>query len=71
MVVTAIILTMTHMNHWDGVHRWFERRITSGFLERFNSLLRSAKVCGYCFHKSFINMAYLILGTLDPRQQGL
>ena len=31
------------MNHWDGVLRWFERPITNGILEGFNSLLQSAK----------------------------
>ena len=56
-----------HLNHWDGVLRWFESRITNGILKGFNSLIQSAKAKdrGYRTHKNFINIAYLILGKLD------
>ena len=59
----------TLMNHWDWVLRWFESQITKGILERFNSLLQSAKAKarGYRTHKNFIAIACLILGKLDLR----
>lgn len=39
------IIDFAHMvdDHWPGVLRWFERRISNGLLEGLNSLVQSAK----------------------------
>ncbi len=64
-----VTVVCTLINHWGGVPRCFDSRITNAILDPFNSLLQSAKAtaCAYPVHKNFINMDFLILGTLDLR----
>jgi len=57
----------TVKNHWDGILRWFESRITNGVLEGINSLIQAAKAKarGYRSTKNLITMVYLVAGKLD------
>ena len=57
----------TIKNHWDGVLRWFESRITNGLLEAINSLIQAAKAKarGYRSTRNLITITYLIAGKLD------
>ncbi|MCE5360873.1 MAG: transposase [Acidithiobacillus sp.] len=49
--------------------RWFDSQISNSIVERFNSLLQSAKAktWGYRTHMNIISMAYLNLSKLDLR----
>ena len=56
----------TVKEHWDGILRHFDSRLTSGFLEGINSLIQSAKsrARGYRNPQNMITIAYLIAGKL-------
>jgi transposase len=57
----------TLKQHWHGVLRWFESRITNGLLEGINSLIQSAKTRarGFSSTRNFANIIYLIAGKLE------
>lgn len=57
----------TVFDHWDGVLRWHQSRISNGVLEAFNSLVQSAKrrARGYRTTKNLIAMAYMVVGKLN------
>lgn len=57
----------TIKQHWSGVLRWFESRITNGLLEGINSLIQSAKARarGFRTTQNLANIIYLICGKLD------
>ena len=57
----------TIKNHWDGVLRWFDSRISNGILEGINSLIQAAKAKarGFRSTKNLITVVYLIAGKLD------
>jgi len=57
----------TIKDHWRGILRWFESRITNGILEGINSLVQAAKARarGYRTTRNFITIIYLIAGKLD------
>lgn len=59
----------TVFDHWDGVLRWHQSRVSNGVLEAFNSLVQSAKrrARGYRTTKNLIAMAYLVVGKLNMR----
>jgi transposase len=59
----------TIRQHWSGVLRWFESRITNGLLEGLNSLIQSAKARarGFRTTRNLANIIYLIAGKLDLR----
>lgn len=65
-----IHVARTIRDHWDGVLRWFETRISNGILEGINSLIQAAKAKarGYRSTRNLITMAYLIAGDLDFKQ---
>jgi transposase len=54
-------------DHWPGVLRWFESRISNGLLEGLNSLVQSAKrrARGYRSTRNYIAMIYLTVGKLN------
>lgn len=53
--------------HWEGVLRWHQTRISNGVLEAINSLVQAAKrrARGYRTKRNLIAMTYLIAGKLD------
>jgi len=57
----------TIKRHRDGILNWFDCRLTTGFLEGINSLIRAAKARarGYRTGKNILAMSYLIAGKLD------
>ena len=57
----------TIKNHWDGVIRWFQTKISNGLLEGMNSLIQAAKARSRGFRnvKNFITMIYLIGAKLE------
>lgn len=57
----------TIKNHWHGVLRWFESRISNGVLEGINSLIQAAKAKARGFRSTtnLITVVYLIAGKLD------
>lgn len=59
-------MAKTVMDHWDGILRHFDSKLTSGFLEGINSLIQAAKARarGYRNPQNMISMAYLIAGKL-------
>ncbi|MEO8969930.1 MAG: ISL3 family transposase [Solirubrobacteraceae bacterium] len=63
------IIDFAHMvdDHWPGVLRWFESRISNGLLEGLNSLVQTAKrrARGYRSTRNYIAMIYLTVGKLD------
>ena len=64
-----IRVARTIREHWDGVLRWFETRISNGILEAINGLIQAAKAKarGYRTTRNLIAMAYLTAGDLDLR----
>ena len=56
--------------HWLGIVRWFDSRITNGLLEGLNSLVQAAKrrARGYRSTRNYIAMIYLTVGKLDTRR---
>lgn len=59
-------MAKTVMDHWDGILRHFDSKLTTGFLEGINSLIQAAKARarGYRNPRNMISMAYLIAGKL-------
>jgi len=59
--------SQTIKRHWNGVLKWFEKKINNGILEGLNSLIQAAKskARGYRTFKNFSTMIYLITGKLD------
>ena len=57
----------TIKNHWHGVLRWFDSRLSNGVLEGINSLIQAAKAKarGYRSTRNLITIVYLIAGKLD------
>lgn len=57
----------TIKNHWHGVLRWFESRISNGVLEGINSLIQAAKAKarGFRSTRNLIAVVYLIAGKLN------
>lgn len=53
--------------HWDGVLRWFQSRISNGVLEAISSLIQAAKrrARGYRTTENLIAIVYLTVGKLD------
>jgi transposase len=53
--------------HWDGVIRWFDTRLSNGFLEGMNSRIQTAKrrVFGYRTFKSYSTIIYMLTAKLD------
>ena len=59
----------TIKNHWHGVLRWFDSRISNGILEGINSLIQTAKAKarGFRSTRNLITVVYLIAGKLDMK----
>ena len=59
----------TIKNHWHGVLRWFDSRISNGILEGINSLIQAAKAKarGFRSTRNLITVVYLIAGKLDMK----
>lgn len=57
----------TIKRHWNGILKWFERKINNGILEGLNSLIQAtkSKARGYKTFKNFSTMIYLITGKLE------
>lgn len=57
----------TIKNHWHGILRWFDSRISNGILEGINSLIQAAKAKarGFRSTRNLITVVYLIAGKLD------
>jgi len=57
----------TIKNHWNGVLKWFEKKINNGILEGLNSLVQAAKAKarGYKTFKNLSTMIYMITGKLN------
>lgn len=57
----------TIKRHWDGILRWFESKITNGFMEGINSLVQAAKAKarGYRSTRNLKAIVYLIAGKLE------
>jgi transposase len=53
--------------HWDGVIRWFQSRISNGVLEAISSLIQAAKrrARGYRTTENLMAIVYLTVGKLD------
>ena len=58
---------LTIKRHWEGILRFHETKMTTGFLEGINSLIQAAKrkARGYRTTENLITMIYLIAGRLD------
>jgi transposase len=56
-------------DHWLGIIRWYESRVSNGLLEGLNSLVQAAKrrARGYRSTRNYIAMIYLTVGKLDMR----
>jgi transposase len=63
------IIDFAHMveDHWLGVIRWFQSRVSNGLLEGLNSLVQAAKrrARGYRSTRNYIAMIYLTVGKLN------
>jgi len=57
----------TIKNHWNGILRYFETRLTTGMVEGINSRIQEIKrrARGFRNINNFINMTYLEAGKLD------
>jgi transposase len=57
----------TVKRHWDGILRWFDSRVTNGFMEGINSLVQAAKAKarGYRSSRNLKAIIYLIAGKLE------
>lgn len=57
----------TIRSHWDGIVSWYNTKVTSAIMEGYNSLFQSARsrARGYRNVSYFINMVYLVAGSLD------
>jgi transposase len=53
--------------HWDGVIRWFDTKLSNGFLEGMNSRIQTAKrrAFGYRTFKSYSTIIYMLTAKLD------
>ena len=60
-------VAMTMRGHWNGIVSWFSTQVTSAIMEGYNSMFQSARsrARGYRNVSYFINMVYLIGGSLD------
>ncbi len=62
------IIDFAHLveDHWAGILRWFESRVSNGLLEGLNSLVQAAKrrARGYRSTRNYIAMIYLTVGKL-------
>ncbi|HKZ41430.1 MAG TPA: ISL3 family transposase [Candidatus Hodarchaeales archaeon] len=63
----------TIKNHWAGVLRWFESKVSNGILEGLNSLVQAAKskARGYRTFVNFKTIIYMLTGKLDYSKVGL
>src|SRR6266581_8119001 len=63
------IIDFAHLvqDHWTGILRWFESRVSNGLLEGLNSLVQAAKrrARGYRSTRNYIAMIYLTVGKLN------
>ena len=63
------IIDFAHLleDHWAGILRWFESRVSNGLLEGLNSLVQAAKrrTRGYRSTRNYIAMIYLTVGKLN------
>jgi len=62
-----IKVAKTIKNHWDGILKYTESKITNGVLEGLNSKIQATKrhARGYGTTKHFISIIYLICGDLN------
>ncbi len=53
--------------HWYGIVKWFDTRLSNGFLEGMNTRIQAAKrkAFGYRSFKSYSTIIYLITAKLD------
>jgi transposase len=62
------IIDFAHLveEHWAGILRWFESRVSNGLLEGLNSLVQAAKrrARGYRSTRNYIAIIYLTVGKL-------
>jgi transposase len=63
------IVDFAHLveEHWMGILRWFQSRVSNGLLEGLNSLVQAAKrrARGYRSTRNYIAMIYLTVGKLN------
>ena len=63
------IIDFAHLveDHWSGILRWFQSRVSNGLLEGLNSLVQAAKrrARGYRSTRNYIAMIYLTVGKLN------
>jgi len=54
-------------NHWYGVMRWFDTRLSNGFLEGMNTKIQAAKrkAYGYRSFRSYSTIIYMLTAKLD------
>lgn len=66
-IAPIVAFAKTIKNHWEGVVRWFQSKISNGLLEGMNSLIQAAKARSRGFRNVdyFITMIYLIGAKLD------
>ncbi|QOJ10695.1 MAG: ISL3 family transposase [Chthonomonadaceae bacterium] len=64
----VVEVAVTFFNAADKILRWFETRISNGFLEGLHSVLQAAKnkARGYSNPQNLIAMSYLLHGKLRP-----
>jgi transposase len=53
--------------HWDGVMKWFDTRLSNGFLEGMNTKIQAAKrkAYGYRSFRSYSTIIYMLTAKLD------
>ena len=53
--------------HWSGVVKWFDTRLSNGFLEGMNTRIQAAKrkAFGYRSFTSYATIIYLLTAKLD------
>jgi transposase len=63
----------TIKNHWSGVIRWFQSKVSNGILEGLNSLVQAAKskARGYRTFRNFKTIIYMLTGKLNYNKVGL
>jgi len=63
----AMALSRMMKEHWDGIVRWFDFRVTNAILEGINSLVKSAaaRARGFRTVKNYKSIIFLITGKLN------
>jgi transposase len=66
-VPEMVRVARTIRQHWSGILRWFQSRITNGMMEAINGLVQAAKARarGYRTTRNLATIIYLIAGKLD------